>query len=403
MPGDTLNVAIIGLEFGAEFIPIYQAHPRSEMYAICQRTQSKLDEVGDRFGVAARYSDYTEMLADPAIDVVHINTPVQFHAEHAIAALEAGKHVGCTVPMGTTVDECRRIVDAQRASGRVYMMMETVIFSREFLFVKEQYDAGLLGRLQFLRASHHQDMTGWPSYWDGLPPMYYATHVIAPTLAIADHQAEYVSCLGSGAIFTRMLEPYGAPYAVESAHIGFKDSDVGAEVTRHLWATARQYRESFDVFGAKQTFEWSQVEGEGHVIHTGETPRRVRVPDYAHLLPAEIQAFTGSGVYTDSGDSSHRSFVQGGGHGGSHPHLAHALLMAAAGEAKAYPDAVRAANITCAGILAHESAMNGGARIDLPEWTLVPGLQPREFPLDEDIEPPWGTSQELRLTGAADG
>src|SRR5680860_800662 len=71
------NVAIIGLGFGAEFIPIYQKHPLAEMHAICQRTQSKVDEIGDAFGIDKRYTDFDELLKDPDIDMVHINTPIQ--------------------------------------------------------------------------------------------------------------------------------------------------------------------------------------------------------------------------------------------------------------------------------------------------------------------------------------
>jgi len=71
------------------------------------------------------------------------------------------------------------------------VLMETTLYAREFLFVQEPYRSGRLGKLQFLRASHHQDMTGWPSYWDGMPPMYNATHAIGPTLGLAGHQAEY--------------------------------------------------------------------------------------------------------------------------------------------------------------------------------------------------------------------
>ena len=64
------------------------------------------------------------------------------------------------------------------------MMMETVVYSREYLFVKDLYDQGELGRIQFLRGSHQQDMDGWPNYWPGLPPMWYATHCVSPCLAI---------------------------------------------------------------------------------------------------------------------------------------------------------------------------------------------------------------------------
>ena len=65
--------------------------------------------------------------------------------------------------MATTVEECKQLVEAQRAAGKVYMMMETVVYSREYLFVKELYDKGELGRIQFLRGSHQQDMDGWPT------------------------------------------------------------------------------------------------------------------------------------------------------------------------------------------------------------------------------------------------
>ena len=85
--------------------------------------------------------------------------------------------------MATTVEECKQLVEAQRTAGKVYMMMETVVYSREYLFVKELYDKGELGRIQFLRGSHQQDMDGWPDYWPGLPPMHYATHCVSPCLA----------------------------------------------------------------------------------------------------------------------------------------------------------------------------------------------------------------------------
>jgi predicted dehydrogenase len=389
MENDKLNVGIVGLEFGAEFIPIYQRHPNANMYAICQRTKTHLDALGDQFGVKVRYQDYQKMLEDPRIDVIHINTPLQLHADHVVWALEAGKHVGCTIPMATSVEDCKRIVDAQQASGRVYMMMETVVYSREFLYLRELYEQGALGKIQFIRSSHQQDMTGWPSYWDGMPPMHNATHAISPTLALCRNEAEWVSCLGSGTVYRRMHAQYGCPYAIETTHIKFKDSDIGAEVTRHLWAVARQYRESFDVYGSVRTFEWTQVEGEDHVMHLGETPRRIKVPDYAHRLPEELRAFTTGGVYTDQGETAHRSFVQGGGHGGSHPHLAHQLLMTVLGKAEGYPNAVQAANITCAGILSNTSALRDGEKMLLPAWTHVPDNRPQTKPLDENCEPPW--------------
>ncbi|MEJ7560084.1 MAG: Gfo/Idh/MocA family oxidoreductase [Pedobacter sp.] len=374
MEKQKINIAIVGLGFGAEFIPIYQRHPNANMYAICQRDAEKLNSIGDAFGIEKRYTDYEDLLRDPDVDAIHINTPIQSHAEQSIKALRAGKHVACTVPMATTVEECRQIVEAVKETGLTYMMMETVIYSREFLFVKELYESGELGKLQFLRASHQQEMAGWPGYWEGLPPMHYATHCVGPVLALAKADAEYVSCFGSGRIDESLIEKYGSPFAVESCHIKFKDSDLAAEVTRSLFNTARQYRESFDVYGSKKTFEWTLVEHEDSVIHTGEVPEKVKIPDYAHLLPEEIQAFTTGGVY-DADSNQHLSFIQGSGHGGSHPHLVNEFLNALVNKRAPFPDARQSANITCVGILAHESAMDGGRKIDLPAFTLSGNLK----------------------------
>ncbi len=362
------NVAIIGLGFGAEFIPIYQRHPLANMYAICQRNEEKLQLVADAFKIEKAYTDYDQLLKDPLVDVVHINTPIQNHAEQSLKALRAGKHVACTVPMATSVEDCRLIVEAVKETGCMYMMMETVVYSREFLFVKEMYQRGEMGRLQFLRASHQQEMAGWPGYWEGLPPMHYATHCVGPVVALAGKDAGSVSCVGSGRIDEHLIPKYGSPFAIESCHIQFRDSDLSAEVTRSLFNTARQYRESFDVYGSKKSFEWTLVEHEQSVVHTGEIPERVSIPDYAHLLPESIQSFTTGGVY-DGDNNQHLSFIQGSGHGGSHPHLVHEFLTALAEKRQPFPNAKQSANITCVGILAHESALNGGVKMDMPEFT----------------------------------
>lgn len=367
-----VNVAIVGLGFGAEFIPIYQRHPRANMYAICQRTQRKLDAIGDSFGVDLRYSDFDELLKDDKVDAVHINTPIPDHALQAIKALKAGKHVACTVPMATTVQQCAEIVKLARETRKKYMMMETVVYSREFLFLREMYEKGELGTIQFVQASHQQDMDGWPDYWPGLPPMHYATHCVGPCLALTRATAEYVSCFGSGRIRDELIPKYDSPFAVETTHIKFRDSDLCARIYRSLFDTARQYRESFDVYGSKKAFEWPLVEGEKPVLHTAkrpepEIPQRVEVPDYAHLLPEPIRMFTTKGVY-DLEEHQHLSFAQGGGHGGSHPHLANEFIMSLVENRDPFPNAAQSANWTSVGILAHESALDGGQIIRIPDF-----------------------------------
>src|SRR5437867_2133517 len=99
------------------------------MYAICQRNPANLARVGESLGVAKRHTNFDELIRDPNVDAVHINSPIPDHASMSVKALQAGKHVACTVPMGTSVEECRQIVEAQKKSGKTYMMMETVVYS----------------------------------------------------------------------------------------------------------------------------------------------------------------------------------------------------------------------------------------------------------------------------------
>ena len=70
-------------------------------------------------------------------------------------------------------------------------------------------------------------------------------------------------------------------------------------------------------------------------------------------------------------DAEHLSFIQGGGHGGSHPHMVHEMISALAENRDPRPNAVTAANWTCVGICAHQSALKGGEIVRLPKFTLV--------------------------------
>ena len=163
--------------------------------------------------------------------------------------------------------------------------------------------------------------------------------------------------------------------SIETATFKLRDSDVCAEVTRSLFTVARQYRESFDAYGSKKSFEWQQVENEDPIIHTKSTsahplpeaqiPQRVKVPDYASRLPEPIQRFTQPAAIQDA---EHLSFLQGGGHGGSQPHLVHHFLMACTGQEAAMPDAGTSVNWTMVGICAHQSAMQGGVKIEIPRF-----------------------------------
>ena len=375
-----LNVALVGLGFGAEFTPIYLHHPDVATVTLCDADEEKLNAHGDRYEVADRAHSLDEVLARPGIDAVHLISPIPLHAQQAVAVLSAGKHCACTVPMATSLQDLRAIIAAQQASGNNYMMMETAVYCREFLCAQELVASGELGKIQFLRGAHYQDMENWPPYWLGLPPMWYGTHAVSPLLRLAGRRVERVHCFGSGTMRQELTRQYGNPFPAESAIFKLADSDLAAEVTRTLFHVGRQYQESFNVYCENGVFEWGQTAADLPVVFrmspvskaiSGRggrplTTERVEPPDYAHRLPEPIQRFTRRGVYDEG--NPHLSFLQGGGHGGSHPHLVHEFVSSIVEGRQPAIDAITAANWTAAGICAHESAMRGGETVEVPEF-----------------------------------
>src|SRR3954468_6787072 len=86
-----VRVALVGLGFGAEFVPIYLHHPDVASLTICDASAQIVNTVGDKFQVRQRTTDFQQILNSDEIDAVHLVTPIPLHAQQALAVLEAGK------------------------------------------------------------------------------------------------------------------------------------------------------------------------------------------------------------------------------------------------------------------------------------------------------------------------
>jgi hypothetical protein len=153
---------------------------------------------------------------------------------------------------------------------------------------------------------------------------------------------------------------------VETATFTFVNSDVVAEAHRCLFETVRQVRECFDIYGDKMSFEWEPTVDEGHTLFSGiDDFKKFHAPDVLDILPPEIRKFSSR---EEISDPSQPSFIQGSGHGGSHPHLCHIFVSAVIDGKEPAVDAYRSADYTAAGICAHESAMKKGAVVGVPDF-----------------------------------
>jgi len=149
-----LRIGIIGISgiAGAHHSNLHKVDG-AEVTAIADINVEALDHRGEEWSIdpAARYADYQELLADPAIDAVSICTPNFFHCEPTIAALEAGKHVLVEKPMAMTVAEAERMCAAAAANDRHLVTGFQWRFNPKARFLKAQREAGLFGDIHFVR------------------------------------------------------------------------------------------------------------------------------------------------------------------------------------------------------------------------------------------------------------
>jgi predicted dehydrogenase len=99
---------------GEQYVRIYSAHPHAAVTAVCTRRRDRLDEVGDKYGVGSRFTDYRELLDRADVDAVCVATPDFAHYEPTAAALRAGKHVLCEKPFTTVLGEADELLALSR-------------------------------------------------------------------------------------------------------------------------------------------------------------------------------------------------------------------------------------------------------------------------------------------------
>lgn len=362
MSSRKIRVAVVGLGFGRWFVDLYRHHPSVEYVGICDADTQRLAATGDSLGITHRSTSLDDVLASRDYDAVHLLTPVDRHAAHAIAALNAGKHCAVAVPMATTLDDLRNVLAAQRRTGLNYMMMETQTFRREYLLAKDLHARGEIGNIQFMRGAHCQDIEGFPAPRKAIPPMLYMTHAIAPLLDLPRTRATRVFCLGSGKMREELAGECGYKHPLAAALFALEGTPTAAEVLRSHFETAiHDCLESFEIFGDKASFHMGQFAGDPCALVTiaasqhGKSratavQRPLEAPYRPDLLPPEMAKFAN------------------GMHGGAHPHLVHAFVSSIVEERAPKVDAVTAANWTAAGICAHASLQADGEVVAVPKF-----------------------------------
>ncbi len=175
----TARIGVVGTGWWATFnhIPTVRAGDDAEVVAICDRDPERLSEVGERFGIAARYATAAAMLAEENLDGVMVSTPHVAHAEPAVLALDAGCHVLVEKPMATNAADGRRIAAAARRAGREVLVPCGLNFTSYTARARAWAGGGKLGRI---RHAVCQMGSALHDLFAGQPMLETADHMYRP-------------------------------------------------------------------------------------------------------------------------------------------------------------------------------------------------------------------------------
>ncbi|MFF2092838.1 Gfo/Idh/MocA family protein [Paenibacillus sp. NPDC058174] len=150
----TLKVGVIGAgSISSTHLQAYSIHPEVELAAIADLNEGRAQEKAERFGIPRIYTDYRQLLADPAIDAVSICTWNNTHAEIAVAALEAGKHVLCEKPLSQTVEQAQQVEAAVKRTGKLLLVGFVRRYSDQVKLLNKYREAGAFGDIYYAKAS----------------------------------------------------------------------------------------------------------------------------------------------------------------------------------------------------------------------------------------------------------
>jgi predicted dehydrogenase len=190
---DKLKVAVIGCGgiANGKHLPSLSKLGQVEISAFCDILPERAQQAAEKFGAAGAkvYGEYRDLLEDRSIDVVHVCTPNDTHAEITIAALESGKHVLCEKPMAKTAADARRMAEAAKRMGKKLTIGYNNRFRADSMFLKQVCDNGELGEIYFAKAHavRRRGVPTWGVFLDeekqgGGPLIDIGTHALDLTM-----------------------------------------------------------------------------------------------------------------------------------------------------------------------------------------------------------------------------
>jgi len=364
---DIVKIGIVGGRFGAQFF--WHEHPNCEVTAVCDIRQDRLDILKKTYNCDVGYKNYKDMVADKNVDAIGVFTPAPLHVYMGIEAMNAGKHVISAVPACMDEEEGVELLEAVKRTGMLYMMAETSYYRREIISCRNWAEEKKFGEIIFSEAEYHHDGliaimyddNGLPNWRHGFPPMHYPTHCTGMIVPVTGERLVEVVATGWGddheVLQTNL---YNNPFWSETAM--FKTSGGHSARVAVYWKVAAGGTERSQFWGTEMSYAMPRPGGtpglvskreQGTVKKNHYTESKINIssydqPNHYELLPKPLR---------------HNS-----GHGGSHTFITHEFVSAVLEKRQPSVDIYEALAYTIPGIYAHQSALEGGTTLKIPDY-----------------------------------
>jgi len=344
-----LKAGVVGLHRGAGLVSMLAAQKDVSVTAGCDTDAERAENIKERMGLEAVYTDYDKFLAHD-MDIVVVATPMPFHVQHSIAALESGRHVMCEVVIANSMDECEALVKAVKKSGKKYMLAENCCY---WYFVekwREMVTDGKIGKPIYAEAEYihdtrsiMRDSKGNLTWRASRPPIHYITHSMGPLLSIMKDKCVSAVGMGTGVNVAPDL-------GVEDMEVGLFRTEKGA-VIKVLRGSSIERKPAFhyySIYGTSGCLE--SIRGTDRSVAYFKGDAGMTELPYGHNHPKAPDE------------------AAGGGHGTCEYFMVKAFVDCIINDTKPPIDVYDGLDYSLPGFCAHISAQNGGKLVNIPDF-----------------------------------
>jgi len=360
-----LNIGVVGVcgqvGRGGRMVGVLKSIPPIRVHALCDIDAEGLAKANEKLGVPELYHDYDEMLDKSELDAVFIATPMDLHVPQSVAALRKGLHVLCEVTAAVSIEQCRQLVAAAKASKAVYMIGANYNYHRHVAVVREISMRGLFGTPYYAEGGYVADikkiaeLTPWRLKWQlGVNGIPYVTHNLGIMMQwMPGERVVAVCCSGSGHHYR---DPRGKPYTAEDSctMLGKTTSGHQVVIRSDFLSNGPGMGVYNDLQGTEGSYQSPRRGGDVHRIWLSARNKKPEWTDLAEIEEEFLPEYWKKAIA--DGSNFHTDHFQ-----------AMAFVDAITGKAPNPAGVHEAMDLTLPGLISQLSIADGGRWMEVPD------------------------------------